>query len=97
MMEKNKLLITEALDEKALLSKRIHSKIESANLVDFMKHNENKVCVTMESKIFRIVFDEWFLKEFLNRYSDILKSGKKVLWWLDRPLVYLSAALQAIS
>lgn len=65
MMEKNKLLITEALDEKALLSKRIHSKIESAKLVDFMKHNEDKVCVTMES-------EEEFRKNALASYQQIM-------------------------
>lgn len=39
----NKLLITQALDERQLLIKKIASKIESANFVDAKKRNEEKV------------------------------------------------------
>lgn len=39
----NKLLITQALDERQLLVKKIASKVESANFVDAKKRNEEKV------------------------------------------------------
>lgn len=46
----NKLLITQALDERQLLIKKIASKIESANFVDAKKRNEEKVFGTRVSE-----------------------------------------------
>ena len=39
----NKLLITEALDERQLLVKKIRNKIDTANFLDVKKCNEEKV------------------------------------------------------
>ena len=64
-MEKNKLLITQALDEKALLVKRIRDKIELSNLIDVKKHNEEKVYFTKEAE------DE-FKKNALAAYQQIV-------------------------
>ena len=38
-----KLLITQALDERDLLVKKINSKIEKASFIDIAKKNEEKV------------------------------------------------------
>lgn len=46
----NKLLITQVLDERQLLIKKIASKIESANFVDVKKKNEEKVFGTRVSE-----------------------------------------------
>ena len=64
-METNKLLITQALDEKALLVKRIRDKIELANLIDVKKHNEEKVYFTKET-------EEEFKKNAHSAYQQIM-------------------------
>ncbi len=64
-METNKLLITQALDEKALLVKRIKDKIEFANLIDVKKHNEEKVYFTKET-------EEEFKKNAQSAYQQIM-------------------------
>lgn len=39
----DKMLVTQALDERDLLIKKIHDKIEKASFVDTIKPNEDKV------------------------------------------------------
>ena len=63
-MEKNRLLITQALDEKSLLVKKIRDKIEAADFIDVKKHNEEKVCFTKET-------EEEFKKNALAAYQQI--------------------------
>lgn len=64
-MEKKKMLITQALDEKALLVKKIRNKIELANLIDVKKRNEEKVYFTKEN-------EEEFKKNALASYQQIM-------------------------
>ena len=45
-----KMLVTQALDEKALLMKKIYDKIEKAHFVDFKKKNEELVAVERVSE-----------------------------------------------
>ena len=48
----NKLLITQALDERDLLVKKINSKIERIDFVDGKKRNEEKVIQQVITKEF---------------------------------------------
>lgn len=45
-----KMLVTQALDEKDLLMKKIYDKIEKAHFVDFKKKNEELVAVERVSE-----------------------------------------------
>ena len=45
-----KMLVTQALDERDLLIKKIRNKIDSARFVDYQKRNENRVAVQKISK-----------------------------------------------
>ena len=61
----NKLLITQALDERDLLVKKINSKIERIDFVDGKKRNEEKV-------IQQVITKEEFckkLRQVINRFK----------------------------
>lgn len=60
----NKLLITQALDERDLLVKKINSKIERINFVDGKKRNEDKV-------IQQVITKEEFCKKVESNYQQI--------------------------
>ncbi len=60
-----KMLITQALDERDLLVKKIRDKIEKANFVDTVKPNEEKV---LEARVSR----EEFAKEAERAYQQIM-------------------------
>lgn len=60
-----KMLVTQALDERDLLVKRIHSKIEKASFVDTVKPNEEKVLDARESR-------EEFTKKAESAYQQIM-------------------------
>ena len=60
----NKLLITQALDERDLLVKKINSKIERIDFVDGKKRNEEKV-------IQQVVTKEEFCKKVKTSYQQI--------------------------
>ena len=45
-----KMLVTQALDERDLLVKKIADKIEKASFVDTMKPNEEKVYASVSAK-----------------------------------------------
>ena len=64
-MEKNQLLVTEALDEKALLIKKIRGKIKKAYLVDVKRRNEEKVYYSKES-------EEEFKKNAFSSFQQIM-------------------------
>ncbi len=61
----DKMLVTQALDERDLLVKKINDKIEKANFVDTIKPNEEKV-------LDRRVSREEFAKEVDSAYQQIL-------------------------
>ncbi len=61
----NKMLVTQALDERDLLIKKINDKIAKAKFVDTIKPNEDKV---MESRVSR---DE-FAKDAESAYQQII-------------------------
>ena len=44
------MLVTQALDERDLLVKKINDKIQKASFVDTMKHNQNKVYANQTEK-----------------------------------------------
>ncbi|HIZ22149.1 MAG TPA: hypothetical protein IAA21_05040 [Candidatus Blautia faecigallinarum] len=60
----NKLLVTQALDERRLLKKKIHDKIEKASFVDIIRRNEEQVS---EKRIPR----QDFHKEAESAYQQI--------------------------
>ncbi|MCR5346127.1 MAG: hypothetical protein K6E46_08775 [Lachnospiraceae bacterium] len=60
-----KMLVTQALDERDLLVKKINDKIAKANFVDTIKHNEEKV---FEAKVTRADF----AKEAESAYQQIV-------------------------
>ena len=60
-----KMLVTQALDERDLLVKKIGNKIEKASFTDVKKHNEKKV-------INRRVPDETFRQEAESSYQQIM-------------------------
>lgn len=60
----NKLLITQALDERDLLVKKINSKIERIDFVDGKKRNEEKV-------IQQVITKEEFCKKVKTSYQQI--------------------------
>ena len=70
----NKLLITQALDERDLLVKKINSKIERINFVDGKKRNEEKV-------IQQVITKEDFCKKVKTSYQqiqDLIKRYQKI-------------------
>ena len=70
----NKLLITQALDERDLLVKKINSKIERIDFVDGKKRNEEKV-------IQQVVTKEEFCKKVKTSYQqiqDLIKRYQKI-------------------
>lgn len=70
----NKLLITQALDERDLLVKKINSKIERIDFVDGKKRNEEKV-------IQQVVTKEEFCKKVKTCYQqiqDLIKRYQKI-------------------
>ena len=70
----NKLLITQALDERDLLVKKIISKIERIDFVDGKKRNEEKV-------IQQVVTKEEFCKKVKTSYQqiqDLIKRYQKI-------------------
>lgn len=60
-----KMLVTQALDERDLLVKKIQDKIEKASFTDVKKHNEKKV-------IDRRVLEETFCQEAESAYQQIM-------------------------
>lgn len=60
-----KMLVTQALDERDLLVKKIQDKIEKASFTDVKKHNEKKV-------IDRRVVEETFRQEAESAYQQIM-------------------------
>ena len=70
----NKLLITQALDERDLLVKKINSKIERIDFVDGKKRNEEKV-------IQQVITKEEFCKKVKTSYQqiqDLIKRYQKL-------------------
>lgn len=70
----NKLLITQALDERDLLVKKINSKIERIDFVDGKKRNEEKM-------IQQVVTKEEFCKKVKTSYQqiqDLIKRYQKI-------------------
>lgn len=70
----NKLLITQALDERDLLVKKINSKIERIDFVDGKKRNEEKV-------IQQVITKEEFCKKVKTSYQqiqDLIKRYQKI-------------------
>ena len=70
----NKLLITQALDERDLLVKKINSKIERIDFVDSKKRNEEKV-------IQQVITKEEFCKKVKTSYQqiqDLIKRYQKI-------------------
>ena len=70
----NKLLITQALDERELLVKKINSKIERIDFVDGKKRNEEKV-------IQQVITKEEFCKKVKTSYQqiqDLIKRYQKI-------------------
>ena len=70
----NKLLITQALDERNLLVKKINSKIERIDFVDGKKRNEEKV-------IQQVITKEEFCKKVKTSYQqiqDLIKRYQKI-------------------
>ena len=70
----NKLLITQALDERDLLVKKINSKIERIDFVDGKKRNEEKV-------IQQVITKEKFCKKVKTSYQqiqDLIKRYQKI-------------------
>ncbi len=70
----NKLLITQALDERDLLVKKINSKIERIDFVDGKKRNEEKV-------IQQVITKEDFCKKVKTSYQqiqDLIKRYQKI-------------------
>lgn len=61
----DKMLVTQALDERDLLVKKINDKIEKANFVDTIKPNEEKV---LDARVSR----EEFAKDVESAYQQIL-------------------------
>ena len=70
----NKLLITQALDERDLLVKKINSKIERIDFVDGKKRNEEKVIqqvITKEEFCKKDVHPEAreYFEQVINRFK----------------------------
>ncbi len=64
MKKSEKMLVTQALDERDLLIKKIRDKIEKANFADTIKHNEEKV---IEARVSR----EEFSKDAESAFQQI--------------------------
>lgn len=70
----NKLLITQALDERDLLVKKINSKIERIDFVDGKKRNEEKVIqqvVTKEEFCKKVKISYQQIQDLIKRYQKI--------------------------
>lgn len=69
-----KLLITQALDERDLLRKKINNKIQKANFVDMAKNNEeNVVNARVDRETFKKQAEASFqqIRDLINRYQKI--------------------------
>ena len=69
-----KLLITQALDERDLLCKKINSKIQKANFVDMAKNNEeNVVNARVDRETFKKQAEASFqqIRDLIDRYQKI--------------------------
>ena len=69
-----KLLITQALDERDLLCKKINSKIQKASFVDMAKNNEeNVVNARVDRETFKKQAEASFqqIRDLINRYQKI--------------------------
>lgn len=69
-----KMLVTQALDERDLLVKKINDKILKANFIDAAKHNEDKVIMSKET---RNAFVE-DAKAAYQQILDLIKRYQKV-------------------
>ena len=70
----NKLLITQALDERDLLVKKINSKIERIDFVDGKKRNEEKVIqqvITKEEFCKKVKISYQQIQDLIKRYQKI--------------------------
>lgn len=70
----NKLLITQALDERDLLVKKINSKIERIDFVDGKKRNEEKVIqqvITKEEFCKKVKTSYQQIQDLIKRYQNI--------------------------
>ncbi|MBM6653128.1 hypothetical protein [Faecalitalea cylindroides] len=70
----NKLLITQALDERDLLVKKINSKIERIDFVDGKKRNEEKViqqAITKEEFCKKVKTSYQQIQDLIKRYQKI--------------------------
>lgn len=70
----NKLLITQALDERDLLVKKINSKIERIDFVDGKKRNEEKVIqqvITKEELCKKVKTSYQQIQDLIKRYQKI--------------------------
>lgn len=68
-----KMLVTQALDERDLLVKKISDKIDKASFVDTIKPNEDKVYSTVVDKILK----QFDLLEYKDRHPLSLSGGQK--------------------
>lgn len=70
----NKLLITQALEERALLVKKINDKIESAQFVDVKRNNEENTAVSlMQESVFKQKAESSYqqIMDLIDRYQKI--------------------------
>lgn len=65
-----KMLVTQALDERDLLVKKINDKILKANFIDAAKHNEDKVIMSKETR-------NAFVEDAKSAYQQILDLIKR--------------------
>ena len=68
------MLVTQALDERDLLEKKIRHKIATAKLVDYAKNNESR---TYESRMEREEFNEKVKAQF-QQISDLIKRYQRI-------------------
>lgn len=64
-----KMLVTQALDERSLLEKKIRDKIEKASFVDCIKKNEERVIKTYKEKAA-------YIKEAEASYQQIVEKNR---------------------
>ena len=93
----NKLLVTQALDERRLLKKKIHDKIEKASFVDIIRRNEEQVS---EKRIPRQDFHKEaesayqqindLITRYTRLYAAIIQSNANT--WIDTSYGRLSVA-----
>lgn len=65
-----KMLVTQALDERDLLVKKINDKIQKANFIDAARHNEDKVIASKQTR-------NEFVKNAESAYQQILDLIKR--------------------